>query len=541
MSQQARKTCLFIVSTALIAVVLSVCGCSTKHYKAEADRETYKIIEQKWDPNFGSKVNYRISDVNNSPNDIIIDINEFTSGVITLPQAVAISTANNRNYQTQKENLYLTALSLTLSRHNFARQWFGTIDSRYTKQDETDKMNMTDRFGFSQLLADGTQISMDIALSWTELFIGSPDTSLGSVLSATISRPLLRGAGRKIVREELTQAERDVLYEIRSFNRFRKSFVVSVISEYYKVLQARDQVTNAENNFERREESKKRLEIEAKYGRRDRFELDQALQEWLRAENSLVRAKQSYQQQLDEFKITLALPVEVNITLDPNALKQLRQTGIEEMAYSVDQAVETALISRLDLANSADFVDDAARTVMVAEDALGADLDLIAGASVPSAGGTNYNNLRFKFGEYYLGLNADLPFDRKRERNDYRRALISYTRQQRQYELDRENVILEVRQAYRQLKEASERYKIQEKSLELAEQRVKSTNMLLKEGRATTRDLLESQDALLEAENNLTAALVDYTIAKLNFFKNIEVLQVKPDGMWQEGQWSRAE
>jgi outer membrane protein TolC len=522
---------------AAAACFLLVAGCSTEHYKAEADAETYEIIERKWDPNYGQMVNYRISDVNHSPGDIIIDINEL-AGMITLPQAVTIATANNRNYQTNKEDLYLTALSLTLTRHNFVRSWFGTIDSRISKFDDKEKISVSNKVGFTQLLADGTQISESIALDWARFLAGDPGVSLGSVLSATITRPLLRGAGRKIVQEQLTQAEREVLYEIRSFNRFRKSFVVSVISEYYKVLQALDQVTNAENDFKRRAESKKRLEIEAKYGRRDRFELDQAVQDWLSAKNSLVTETQSYERQLDKFKITLAIPVEANIFLDPDALEQLSQKGVDEIYYSVDRAVETALISRLDLANSADFVDDAARKVMIAEDNLGADLNLILNTNVRSnPERINPSGYLFQFGDYWADLEADLPFDRKKERNEYRKSLITYTRQQRQYDLDHDNVILGVRQVYRQLVEAAESYRIQQNSLELARQRVKSTNMLLKEGRLTTRDLLESQDALLEAENSLTAALVDYTIAKLNFFKDIEVLQVKPDGMWQEGQW----
>jgi outer membrane protein TolC len=57
--------------------------------------------------------------------------------------------------------------------------------------------------------------------------------------------------------------------------------------------------------------------------------------------------------------------------------------------------------------------------------------------------------------------------------------------------------------------------------------------MLLEAGRATTRDLLESQTALLEAQNNVTDALVTHSIAKLTFFSDTGILQVKPDGMWQ--------
>ena len=56
---------------------------------------------------------------------------------------------------------------------------------------------------------------------------------------------------------------------------------------------------------------------------------------------------------------------------------------------------------------------------------------------------------------------------------------------------------------------------------------------MLEAGRLTTRDVLESQDALLEAQNNVTDALVTHSIAKLTFFSDTGILQVKPDGMWQ--------
>jgi len=386
--------------------------------------------------------------------------------------------------------------------------------------------------GFEQLLADGAIVSANIALEWARFLTGSPETSLGSVLSATVVQPLLRGAGRKIAQENLTQAERDALYQIRSFNRFRKTFVVEVVTAYYRVLQQRDEVTNAENDYKRRVESKERLEWEAKAGRKPRFEVDQAEQDVLRARDGYVRAQQSYQQQLDGFKIRLALPTDANIELDQNELKALDEIGITEPDYTLDVATETALLQRLDLANSMDWIDDAVRKVMVAADGLRADLDVIGNITVGSRGKTDYGTLQFHEGTYSLGFEADLPLDRKDERNTYRTALIVLEQQQRQYDNHVDNVKLDVRQAYRDLEEAAERYRIQKNSLELAEMRVESTKLLLDAGRAITRDLLEAQNALLQAQNNITEALVDYAIAKLSFYRDVGILQVRPDGMW---------
>ena len=523
------------------AVVLGMAGaCSPEYHKQDADKEVYKIIDSKWQDSFGQKVNYTITDASPSHNDIKIEKVVPPSSIITLAQAVAMATAHNRDYQGQKEELYLTALALTGQRHKYTQQWFGTIDARYIKDSEDEKLEMKGagdkkgtKLGFEQLLADGAVVSTSIAIDWARYLTGDPRTTLGSVLSATITQPLLRGAGRRIAQENLTQAERNVLYQIRSFNRYRKTFVVSIVTDYYKVLQQRDTVTNAENDYKMALASKERLEMEAAAGRKNPYEVDQAEQRVLTAGDSYVRAQQRYEQQLDEFKIRLSLPTDAEVELDQNELRALETIGISEPDYSLDAATETALLQRLDLANSIDKIDDALRKAMVAADGLGAELNLVGGISVDSREKTDLDRLQFHEGTYKLGFEADLPLDRKEERNVYRKALITLEQQQREYENDEDKVKLDVRQAYRQLQEAAERYRIQENSLELAEKRVESNTLLLEAGRLTTRDLLDSQDDLLIAQNSLTDALVKHAIAKLNFFQDIGILQVRPDGMWR--------
>jgi len=519
-------------------------GCSPEHYKAEADEEVYTILDAKWGDGLGSKVNYRISDVEAGPNDLAPRYTLPASGVLSLAEAVALATANNRDYQTQKEQLYLTALSLTGQRHNFVRQWFGTIDAGYVNVKDKDGINPGERLkvdgqgtklGFSQLLADGASIGASIAIDWARFLTGDPRATLGSVLSANITAPLLRGSGRRIAQENLTQAERDALYQIRTFNRYRKTFVVSIATEYYRVLQNRDAVTNVENDYQRAVESKDRLEMEAQAGRKKPFEVDQAQQRVLTAGDSLVRAQERYEQSLDEFKVKLVLPTEAEIELDQNELKALAEIGITQPDYTLEDAVETALVRRLDLASSKDRVDDMVRKVAVEADSLGAQLDLKGDMTVNSTGDTDYSRLRFHDGTYTVGLEADLPLDRKSERNAYRKALITLERQHRTYENDTDNVKLGVRDAYRELNKAAKTYQIQMNSLDLAQKRVESNSLLLEAGRLTTRDLLDSQDDLLKAQNELTAALVGHIVAKLNFFRDIGILQVRPDGMWEQG------
>lgn len=531
-----RSGMLFFAHFVVLSAVLAMgTGCSREHYKEEADQQVYEIIDGKWRADFGEKNNYKISDVEPSPNDVAIEKYLPIPERLNLAEAVAVATAQNRDYQTEKENLYLRGLGLTGERHKYARQWFGVIDGRFFKDGDDEDVVVESEFGFdhTHLLGEGILFTTGVAIDWVRFLTGDPRTTLASVLSSTLEIPLLGAGAGRVAREELTQAERDVLYEIRTFNRFRKTFVVGIISEYYRVLQRLDEVTNARNNYRRRAEAKERLEAEAEAGRRNRFEVDQAEQNMLTAKDGFVQAQERYERSLDLFKIRLAQPTDVEMELDPNELVGLKDVGISEPNYAADEAIETALLKRLDLANSADFVDDSARKMMLAADGLGAQINLTAGANVESKEKTDFLNLQFDDGLYDIGIEADLPFDRLDERNAYRVAMIVLTRQQRQYEQDMDEVKLEVREAYRKLVETAERYRIQQNSLELARWRVASTSLLIEAGRAQTRDLLESQDALLESENDLTAALVEHTIAQLNFFSDVGILQVRPDGMWE--------
>ena len=530
------------------AVIFGVVGgCSPQHYKDEADEQVYNIIDGKWHGSFGQKANYIVndSDLPPSPNEIRADEVPAPPDTLTLVQAVALATANNRRYQLNKEDLYLSALALTGIRHDYERQWFATIDGAYVENTIADDgFFLGSDVGTTQdfVLPSGIIISTSLAVDWLRYLTGDPRTSLGSVLAASIEVPLLGaevGKGKEKW-ENLLQTERDVLYAIRSFNRFRKEFVVDTINAYYEVLQERDTVTNAENDYKRRVESKERLEWLARAGRRPPFEVDQAEQDMLAASDRYVAAQQRYERVLDEFKIILGLPTDIDIELDQNELKALEEMGITEPAFTVDAAIETALLQRLDLANAADRIDDKLRKVVLAAEGLGTQLNLnsrIASDNIEFSSPedeTDFQNLRFHEGMYDFGFDADLPLDRLEERNFYRRRLIELEQQQRQYDLDADVLKLQVRDAHRLLLETAERYRIQKNSLELAERRTDSTRLLLDAGRATTRDLLESQDDLVIAQNAVTAALVAHLDAKLSFFRDVGVLQVRPDGMWVE-------
>jgi outer membrane protein TolC len=516
----------------VILVIAS--GCSREHLKDEADEEVYGIITDKWQDNFGVMANYKPSD--GAPNEAEIAEIIPPSSVINLAQSVAIATKYNREYQNQKESLYLSVLNLTLTRHQYARQWFGTIDASYKSSGETEEVPIESEVGFDheQLLGDGIQIGTGLAIDWARFLTGDPQTSLGSVLTASVTAPLLGAGAGKVAQENLTQAERNVLYRIRSFNRYRKTFVVSLVNDYYRVLQQKERVKIAEASYKRLIESTNQLRMEVEVGQRPQYDLDEAQQKLLSSENDLVSERQRYEQTLDSFKMKLSLPTDANITLDQNDLTALAEVGISQPNYTESDAVKIALTNRLDLANARNELEDSERKVALAAEGLGVQLNLVGSANVTSKEETKFTQLQFDKGDYSVSMEADLPLDQKAERNAYREALITMQQRQRKYNEDIDRIRLEVRQAYRELAETAESYRIQKMGLKLAEKRVEVEKLLLEYGQGTVRRLLESEDALVQVQNAVTSALIDHTITKLSFFQDVGILRVRPDGMWEK-------
>lgn len=521
----------------IVGLTLTGCQSDLDQSVAQTDAAVYRIINQAWTADYGTQSNYRINDPN-IPNTSTADIDPNVLDRLTLPEAVAIATIHNRDYATQKENLYLTALDQTDIQHLYEPIPLAGINTGYRRDGDADGLGAIGNAGFEQLLATGARIGTDISLGWVDILSGDFRSGFSSIATAVITQPLLRGAGRKVALENLTQAQRNTLYQVRAFNRYRKEFVTAVISEYYQLLQLNDEFDNARKHYLSLALMYEKLKKRATAGKLPLHELEQTDQDRMEAMSDYLQAQKDFENALDTFKRRLALIPSTPVQLDMNELIALRDSVIAKADISVSQAIELALNQRLDLANAADAVIDAERKVDVAADAIRAQLDLIGYINPATENktvfGANPGQLERTRQRYELSMRLDLPVDRLTEKNNYRRALISLMQQQRAHQEMTDTVVLEIQTSHRRMVEARQRYLIQKKSARLAQKRADNTLLLLQYGRASTRDALDAREDLLDAENAATEALIDYAVASLEFFRDTEIMKIKPDGMWEK-------
>src|SRR5262249_25574784 len=131
--------------------------------------------------------------------------------------------------------LYLTALPVTLERFAFAAQFFAAEEAvrewagTKTAQGHHNDWRLNSNAGFAKLFSTGALLLFNFANQTVFNLTGTGRSTVSqSTITLDVIQPLLRGGGRAVALEPLTQAERNLLYQIRNFARFRKTFYVAI-------------------------------------------------------------------------------------------------------------------------------------------------------------------------------------------------------------------------------------------------------------------------------------------------------------------------
>jgi outer membrane protein TolC len=486
---------------------------------------------------------------------------------ISLIDSLQIAAHNSPDYQTQKEQVFRAALTLDLQRNSFRNIFSaGTDHSITTDTSGNPTVTSVNNSGSAQvtrLLKNGAALTTAVALDLTNLLTQGGSSRLGLNVDTSVSMPLLRGAGRYIVTEPLTQAERDVVYQIWSFERYKRTFAVNVASNYMSVLRQIDSWQNSEDRYRSAVRSARMSRRQGDAGRLPVIQVDQAVQSELQARTTWISAQVSLDNSLDSFKTLIGLPADARIKVDVNDLVDLRKHGtkyVEAMKvaysaaaaetappadanvvlvlpnkegagpYEIDEwvAVKLALKNRMDLWSANGAVYDAQRQVVVAADALRTGLTLTGSAHF--SGNDDPGNLTVRGGRYSALLGLDLPIERTAQRNKYRTSLIDLERATRSVQTLEDQIKTAIRSELRTLLLSRESLKISAQSVVIAENSVRNEELNLEAGRVLMRDLLEAQDTLASARNSLTAAIIQYRTAELQLQRDLDLLAITEKG-----------
>ncbi len=525
---------------ALLALAIAAGCLSPERAALDADRTADELTIAAWEKAMGVTNIFGIA----SSGDPIAPLVPDTNGMVrlSLDDALRVGAKGNRRFLALKEAVFVRALALDSEEYAFSTTFSGMILGALSGGPEI--VRESARAGGDPSLArrrfeQGAVMTGNAAVDIARM-IRDDWHSFAWTGDITMSIPLLRGAGRDVVREPLTQAERSLVYAIWTFERYRQTFALSLAKAYFNVLKILQNHRNSGDNVKRLEQNYARAEMMFKAGRMDRIQTDQAKTDLLNARQTMITTLQSYQDALDGFKITLGLSPEMPVELRDEELRALEER-MESLASASDdalssfpmesQALAEAIRSRRDLAVARGEAEDARRQVKIKADALRADLTVEGGASYDASrqrhddvDDATATRAQVKF---------SMPWDRRRERNQYRQVLVARDQAERAYVEDEDAVKNEVRAGYRDLVASRALYGNKVEAYRTACMRVEANDLFMQSGRSSMRDILEAESALLSARNALCSAVIDWWTSDLELRCATGSLDIAHDGTWR--------
>jgi outer membrane protein TolC len=454
---------------------------------------------------------------------------------LDLFKSVQYAVAHSRNYQGQVEDLDLSALGVTLERHLLSPRPFATVGANYVggqaSTNYKSALTVTGNAGVRQKLPYGGEIVAEALVNFVNAISDNAENGESASVALSGSLPLLRGAGM-VNLEGLISSERELVYQVRDFEQFRRSFAVSISRQYFTLLARQQAVRNRQLNYDNLQVLTERTRALFGAGLISFLEVQRSEQALLQAEDRVTAAREQYLNSLDTFKILLGMPVSEELSVIPVAL-DLNMPDLDQ-----NNAVAAAYEYRLDLRTSQDRIDDARRQIANAKNGLLPGLDLTASSQAANLSGDPARKLNGDTLTYSAGVTLDLPIDRLAERNLYRRALIDFERAVRAFEGLKDQVAANVMEDVRSIHSAQQSLRIQEESIALAERRLDLASELLRMGNAggggakrggDARDVVEAQTDLLSAQDSYEQARADLQVQVLQFLQDTGTLRVDPD------------
>lgn len=449
--------------------------------------------------------------------------------VLTLEEALQASQRTGRELLSAQEEYILVAIRVLTERHLWGPRLFNDTTLGLAGQGDDGRfehaLSIVNQLRVAQRLPSGGNVEAAWVWDATEQLreTSTQGYQQGSRLVFRGDLPLLRGAG-DVAREDLVQAERDLVYQSREFERFRREFLVEIANDYFELLQTKASITNQRRQIESLELFNRATAARVSAGRLDAFQVDITRNRLASAQSQLAGLVDQYNAQLDRFKVRLGLPLDSSFDVSDEL------PTLPEPFADLRTASDAALAYRLDLQNSADRLQDRKRQLANARNGVLPDLNLNATGTLPTDPDDSTGGLSLSGGDasYRVGATLSLPLDRTSERLAVRAAQVRFERASREHDRLTDTIVVQSRAAVRAVEVARFQLNLAEQQVEINKRRLRGQR--LQEDTLRPQEIVDTENDLLQAENDRDRALTRLRSAVLAYLLTTDQLRVARDG-----------
>lgn len=376
--------------------------------------------------------------------------------------------------------------------------------------EQSDRDNRTYFLGLSGKLRYGTTWNLRLngsrsATSAVSVFF-SPLNYRGAY-DLSLSQPLLRGFGRSITETSLRIAIRNVEASRMAMRRAVETTVSSVVSSYWDLVYARRNVEVQERALSEASElleiNRRRLEV----GTGTELDVISAEANIETQKASIIDAVNQYRDLQDVLLDKVNSP-EFRIGGDSGPmfrdLEVIPTTPLELPDFPVvmAEAVEAALITRLELVQRDIEIANSEDQLLLSEDQLRPNLSVDGGWNQPG-NDISFDGSWSNVGEDYswnAGVNFEFPLGNRAARNQMLQSRENLRRSQVSREQVSHAIVLEVTRAVRELLSARQSVETTRAATRLRRKELDGETRRLEVGVSTAYQVLQVQNSLLQSQ-----------------------------------------
>lgn len=420
---------------------------------------------------------------------------------LTVTEAVSLALESNPGLKQSRESKRVAESDLKVvgfrSSLNFGSN--ATLDRESGNSDLSSLV--FSRFSYENF--SGTQAIIDVK----PLGYGSSRGAFGVSLRQALSK------GRGLLSDKglaLKSAQSGLVVESKQEFLSEQATIQGVVEAYYNAVLAREEVKVRESAVRNAEIAADGWRKREEAGIAAGIEVTRSEVQVSQTKNQLNAQQRNARNSLDRLMIAIGggvgqtpelVDTVPNVTYEPPPL---------------GDAVRKALANRVELDISDERLSEQQRQLAVAKDAGRPQLDFVAGFN--GSGNTEGFMSRsiLDSGLLTTGIEYSIPLDRRitheKQLNATRQMDLLHT--QRDFEM--EQISEQVRSAYRRLESARASLEILAQNKISAEDNLRIANRMMEEGEGSSRDVLEAQQSLTQADSSILSAKTDLFLATID-------------------------
>ena len=343
-----------------------------------------------------------------------------------------------------------------------------------------------------------------------------------SGVDVTLSQPLLLGTNREYNMAGVASAEFSQRSAKRSLFLTRVNTVVSTVMLIYRVVQQREVVGLNTESTKRLEHLVVGTRAKEKIGLATSIDTLRGELQLRHAQDTLVNAKESYGDALDDLRVQLSLPMDQLIEVDAPLVYTLVE--VDE-----NTAVQIAMTNRVELEQAHDNFEESQRFSRIAKHRTLPSLDLVFGYSQVGVNENLLNDFGLDDHVWNVNLVTSTDFARTAEKAAYEQSLLGIRSAKRSLELQRDDIARQVKRDFRNLRRAQKQITIQEEQIVNSEKQMRLAKIKFDNGLANNFDLVEAEADLRQAETKLVSSVVNYIVGTYQIRQSLGTLLQEPE------------